>query len=241
MKTHAFIFARGGSKGVPGKNIRPLAGKPLLLHSLDIARQLNEIDRVFVSTEAAEIAAIAQTAGATLIPRPAELAQDDSPEWLAWRHAIDWVRREVGPFERFLSLPATAPLRLADDVRHCLSALDADTDMVVTMTPSQRSPWFNMVSADAQGRLQRLMQGRDPYSRRQDAPQAYDLTTLAYVARPDFILSHDNLWQGRVRGVIIPQARAIDIDTAFDFKIADWLLRERQASTDSGAQAEPPC
>jgi N-acylneuraminate cytidylyltransferase len=160
--------------------------------------------------------------------RPAELAQDDSPEWLAWRHAVHWVREKDGDFDRFISLPATAPLRLAEDVIRCLAALDEHTDAVVTMTPAQRSPWFNMVKASDAGYVSVLVDGDGKVVRRQDAPQAYDLTTLAYAMRPDFIMNHDNIWQGRVRGVLVPQDRAIDIDTELDLKIARFLMEERE-------------
>lgn len=227
MKTFAFVFARGGSKGVPGKNIRQLVDKPLLGHALSISSQALEIERSFVSTDSAEIASVAESYGATVIERPAELAQDKSPEWLAWRHAIKWVRERVGDFDRFISLPATAPLRLVEDVRTCLEALDAQTDAVLTMMHAQRSPWFNMVKVDDSGCLSILVKGEQNIIRRQDAPQAYDLTTLAYVLRPDFIMNHDNVWQGRVRGVLIPQERAIDIDTEYDFKIAEFLMTDR--------------
>jgi N-acylneuraminate cytidylyltransferase len=235
MKTFAFVFARGGSKGVPGKNIRQLADKPLLGHALSIADQIPEIARTFVSTDAPEIASVAEGFGATVIRRPAELAQDNSPEWLAWRHAVEWVRETVGDFDRFVSLPATAPLRLVEDVIQCLTALDEHTDAVVTMTPAQRSPWFNMVKPNDNGYLTVLLDGGDRIIRRQDAPQAFDLTTLAYVTRPDFIMNQDNLWEGRVRGVLIPQERAIDIDTDCDFKVAEFQMQERIKSEAAGA------
>lgn len=227
MKTFAFVFARGGSKGVARKNIRQLVDKPLLGHALSIASQTLEIERSFVSTDSAAIAVVAESYGATVIERPAELAQDNSPEWLAWCHAIEWVRAQVGDFDRFISLPATAPMRLIEDVRACLDALDEQTDAVVTMTPAQRSPWFNMVEADSNGRLSILLEGDSEIIRRQDAPQVYDLTTLAYVMRPDFIINHYHIWQGRVRGVVIPQERALDIDTEFDFKLAEYLMYDR--------------
>ena len=234
MKTFAFVFARGGSKGVPGKNIRQLLDKPLIGHTLHTASQTPEIERSFVSTDSAEIAGVATSYGATVIERPVELAQDSSPEWLAWRHAIRWVRASVGDFDRFVSLPATSPMRLVEDVSTCLHALDDQTDAVVTITPAQRSPWFNMVKADDSGFLSILVEGDQKIVRRQDAPQAYDLTTLAYVTRPDFITNHDNIWQGRVRGVFVPQERAIDIDTEYDFKIAEFLMTDRITTGNSG-------
>ena len=212
---------------MPGKNIRQLVDKPLIGHALSIASQTVEIGRSFVSTDSAEIASVADSYGATVIERPVALAQDNSPEWLAWRHAIEWVRECVGNFDRFISLPATAPMRLVKDVRTCLDALDDQTDAVVTMTPAQRSPWFNMVKSDDSRCLSILVEGGQKIIRRQDAPQAYDLSTLAYVMRPDFIMNHDNIWQGRVRGVLIPQDRAIDIDTEYDFKIAEFLMTDR--------------
>ena len=227
MRTFGFVFARGGSKGVTGKNIRDLAGKPLLAHALHVASQVAEIERVFVSTDSSEIAAVAGRFGATVILRPTELAQDDTPEWLAWKHAINWVRTEVGNFQRFVSLPTTAPLRISEDVIKCLNALDMDTDVVLTMTPAQRSPWFNMVKLNENGELSRLI-GDHKISRRQDAPVGYDLTTVAYVVRPNFIMENNRIWDGKVRGVVVPQERAIDIDTEVDFMIADFLMRNRQ-------------
>ena len=227
MKTYGFVFARGGSKGVPGKNIRPMAGKPLLLHALDVARAVPAISRCFISTDDTNIAEVAKKGGATVIDRPASLALDNSPEWLAWQHAIHWVQEQVGSFERFVSLPATAPLRSPPDVEACLQTLDDQTDVVITVTESHRSPWFNMVRLEANGELGLLVQDGNSYVRRQDAPRGYDMTTLAYVSRPAFILTHQRIWDGRVRGVIIPAERAIDIDTPLDFKIADFLLRER--------------
>ena len=228
MKTYAFIFARGGSKGVPGKNIRDLAGKPLLVHALEVSSQLENIEKVFVSTDSREIATVAKNFGATVIHRPKRLAQDDSPEWLAWQHAVVWAKSEFGDFERFVSLPATAPLRIAEDITRCFDALDVNTDVVVTMTPAQRSPWFNMVKVGENGELERLV-GDYKICRRQDAPVGYDLTTVAYVLRPDFILERDRIWDGRVRGVLVPPERAIDIDNELDFIIADFLMRNRQA------------
>ena len=91
MINYAFIFARGGSKGLSRKNILPLAGKPLLQYSIDTALASSYINKVFVSTDDAAIANVAKEGGAIVIERPSELATDDSPEWLSWRHAIDWV------------------------------------------------------------------------------------------------------------------------------------------------------
>jgi N-acylneuraminate cytidylyltransferase len=226
VKTHAFVFARGGSKGVPGKNIRQLADKPLLGHAIAIANELQEIDRCFVSTDSEEIAAVAEDFDAIVINRPRVLAQDTSPEWLAWRHAINWVFDNYGKFERFVSLPATAPLRMPEDVQRCMRELTDGVNAVLTMTQAQRSPWFNMVKVIDNGYLNILLDSDEQIARRQDAPQAYDLTTVAYVLCPEFVMENESLWKGRVKGVEVPQERALDIDTEFDFKIAEYLLSE---------------
>ena len=120
MRTFAFVFARGGSKGIPRKNLQLLDGNPLLAWSIEMGQSLSEVEQVFVSTEDAEIAEVASTFGAEVIQRPDHLAQDTSPEWLAWQHAIEWVQERLGTFDRFLSLPTTAPLRSLQDVQSCL-------------------------------------------------------------------------------------------------------------------------
>lgn len=223
QRTFAFTFARGGSKGLPGKNIKELGGIPLLAHGIRLANAMDRVERVFVSTDDAQIAAVAAQYGAEVIDRPAALATDTASEWMAWRHAIEHVRTRGLDFDTFLSLPATSPLRNAQDIDNCLDALDADTDVVITVTPAARSPYFNMVSTDAAG-LAHVVLGTAEFKRRQDVPPVYDITTVAYVARPDFILSQERLFAGRVRPVVVPKERAVDIDDEYDFKLAQVLL-----------------
>ncbi|MBM3117394.1 cytidylyltransferase domain-containing protein [Jeongeupia naejangsanensis] len=224
-RTFAFIFARGGSKGLPGKNIRELGGIPLLAYGIRLAQRMDRVERVFVSTDDAEIAAVARRFGAEVIDRPAELASDTASEWHAWQHAIKQLRDERGlDFDVFLSLPATSPLRNEGDVLCCLDALDESADVVITVSPSARSPYFNMVSTDESG-YAKIVLGDAHFKRRQDVPEVYDITTVAYVSRPDFILNSERIFAGRVRTVVVPKERAVDIDDEFDFKIAEALLQ----------------
>lgn len=229
MRTFAFVFARGGSKGIPRKNLQLLDGKPLLAWSIEMGQILSEIKQVFVSTEDAEIADVANALGAEVINRPGHIARDTSPEWLAWQHAIEWVQERLGTFDRFLSLPTTAPLRSPVDVQSCLDLLDENTDVVITMTPTSRSPWFNMVSESTNGELKLLVDGN--YIRRQDAPVGYDVSTVAYVLRPNFAMDHQRLWDGRVKGVVVPNERALDIDTPLDLEIARFLKAKDYSQT----------
>jgi len=226
MKVYAFIFARGGSKGLPGKNILKIQGIPLLGHSINVANSIKEIQGCFVSTDSTEIAEVARNYGATVINRPDNLSSDDSPEWLSWQHAVNWVRSNIGDFDKFINLPTTAPLRSSEDVKKCLNTLDDETDMVLTMSNSYRSPWFNMVYKDSNENLSLIIKKENDPIRRQDAPLSYDLTTVAYVTRPDFILSNSSIWDGKTKGVIIPPERAIDIDTKLDFRIARFLMED---------------
>lgn len=223
QRVFAFIFARGGSKGLPGKNIKELGGLPLLAHGIRLAQAMDRVERVFVSTDDAQIAAVAVQFGAEVIDRPQALATDTASEWMAWQHAINHVRAQGLDFDVFLSLPATSPLRNAQDVGNCLDALQTDVDVVITVTPSARSPYFNMVSTDEAG-FAHVVIGTEAFKRRQDVPPVYDITTVAYVARPEFILTHSGLFEGRVRTVVVPKERAVDIDDEYDFKVAQALL-----------------
>jgi len=233
-KIYSFIFARGGSKGLPNKNIRKLVNKSLLAHSISIAKSTSRVSKVFVSTESEKISKIAQECGANVIPRPSELAEDESPEWIAWQHAVEWVESKFGQFDTFLSLPCTSPLRIVEDVDKCLDALDNESDMIITMTEANRSPWFNMVSENTKKYVNVILNDSKQIYCRQKAPVVFDMTTVAYVSRPDFIINNNSIWDGRVRGVIIPKERSIDIDDAFDFKVANYLMQERISRENNG-------
>tara|TARA_B110000090_G_scaffold184582_1_gene212062 strand:- start:3271 stop:3975 length:705 start_codon:yes stop_codon:yes gene_type:complete len=226
MKAVAFIFARGGSKGLPGKNIRLLAGKPLIAWSIEHARAVQRIERVIVSTDSQEIANVARKYGAEVpFIRPAELSSDTSPEWLAWRHALSYMRQTEGSMpDVMISIPATAPLRLPLDIENCLDEYEkGNVDVVITVTDAQRSPYFNMVKENADGTVGLVIPPQTKVTRRQDAPTVYDIATVAYVASPDFVMANQSAFEGRVRSVHVPVERAIDIDTLMDFEIAEIL------------------
>lgn len=226
MAYTAFIFARGGSKGIKDKNIHPLAGKPLIAHSIASALASKSIDRIIVSTDDARIADVSRAYGADVLDRPAELAGDTTPELLAWRHAIDshpqlFTGAQAQPF---ISLPATSPLRSAQDVDAAVERfLGHPCDVLFGISPAHRNPYLNMVKVNAQGFIEILNPGSAAV-RRQDVPEVFDVTTCAYVADPAYIRSCGRLMQGRVGYVIIPPERALDIDTPFDLYLAELML-----------------
>lgn len=228
-QTVAFIFARGGSKGLPGKNLMELGGKPLIAHSIESGLSTPNIDRVIVSTDDDAIAQVAKNYGAEVpFLRPPELAQDDTPEWLAWRHAVNHVNTTSPdtPVGTFVSLPCTSPLRATEDILACLARFDrGDVDAVITIREAERSPYFNMVYVTEDNLAELVIQPEQTLFRRQDVPEVFDVTTVAYVCHPDFIMREDSLFNGKVGAVTIPRERAIDIDTQLDFDIADCLLK----------------
>ena len=232
MNITGFIFARGGSKGVPRKNVRSLCGKPLIAHAIDSALGSRYIERVVVSTDDPEIADVARRYGADVpFLRPAELATDTAAEWLSWRHAIQFVNSEAGrpPLDVFVSIPATAPLRIAADVDACINTyFETRADVTITVTEAHRSPWFNMVAMDEAQFARLVMSGTSrEVTRRQDAPPVYDITTVAYAANPEFVLKSTGLFAGRCSAAIVPLERSLDIDTEYDWQMAEFLMSRR--------------
>jgi len=225
----AFIFARGGSKGLPGKNIRNFCGKPLIAWSIEQALSVPEIDRVIVSTDSQEIALVAREFGADVpFIRPAKLAVDESAEWLSWQHALNYLKEIEGNFpDAMISIPTTAPLRLSSDISSCLEIYkESNYDSVVTVTESNRNPYFNMLKKTGTDFELVIQQDMNPV-RRQDALTVYDMTTICYVVNSQFIIESRNLFEGRIGAHVVPPERSIDIDTLLDFKIAEFIHKER--------------
>jgi len=230
MPTYACIFARSGSKGIVNKNTQQFCGKPLISWTIELALKVKQINEVFVSTDSEEIAEIARIAGATIpFIRPSELATDTSPEWHSWQHFIKFLADKDGRLpEVFLSLPATSPLRSTIDVENCLNEFKKGrADFVVGITPSERNPYFNMLKKGEDNQVDLVIQQGDKYSRRQDTPEVFDLTTVCYVGKPSTILTKNSIFEGKVAGVEIPRERAIDIDTELDFQIAEFLFKSK--------------
>ncbi|MDP2859014.1 MAG: acylneuraminate cytidylyltransferase family protein [Bacillota bacterium] len=227
MNVVALICARGGSKGIPGKNIRLLAGRPLLEWAVVQARSVPRVRRVVVSTDSREIAEMAVSFGADVpFLRPAELAEDNSPEWAVWQHALRALRDEEGAFpDALLVVPTTAPLRAVSDLERCLDEFGrGDADVVLTITHAHSNPYFNMVKVDEDGLLGRIFPLSEPVARRQDAPAVFDVTPVGYVARPEYVMSSSGIFEGRVRGVQVSAERALDIDTTLDLRVAELLM-----------------
>ncbi len=226
------VFARGGSKGVPQKNIRLLCGKPLIAYAVETARAVKGIRDVIVSTDDEKIAGVARQYGAHVpFMRPVELASDTASEILAWKHAVKEYARVTGEVvDVLVSVPATSPLREVMDVQHCLDRLlSTDADLVLCVSEPRRNPYFNMVRLDMDGNARIVMDGAG-VTRRQDAPLVFDVTTVAYAVRVPFLLSCARIWDGKVKVVEVPGERALDIDTPVDFEQAEFFMRRKGCS-----------
>ena len=212
---------------MPGKNLKILDGDPLIVRAIKQIKQIDRIDRILVSTDSRGIAEVAISAGAEVpFMRPSELAEDDSPEWEVWRHAVTHLKEVEGDYPDLLMVvPPTAPLRSKDDLESILDEYErGQADIVITVTDAHRSPYFNQVKIGDLGLASLAIHPKTSITRRQDTPEIFDVTTVAYVARPEFIMEKEGIFEGDVRTVFVPKERALDIDTDLDFRLAEFFL-----------------
>lgn len=220
----AIVPARGGSKGLPGKNIRPLLGKPLIGWSLDAARASRYITDVAVSSDDPEILSVAKALGAHMsLTRPPELARDESSSMdvvlqvLDVLPAYDWV----------VLLQPTSPLRTGADIDAALERCwTTGAPACVSVSPAAESPWW-MFGIDADGRLASFLPPEQRPTRRQDLPELYSLNGAVYAARVDWLRQSRSFLAEETVAVVMPTARAVDIDTLEDFQQAEYLLNQR--------------
>lgn len=226
MSTIATICARGGSVGVPRKNIKPLLGKPLIAYTIEQALAIGKIDQVFVSTDDEEIARVAEEYGARVpFLRPAELARGHAPKLPVIQHLVEHVEENVCPVDTIVDLDPTSPLRLLDDIRACMALLDDDTDMVITGYPSDKNPYFNMVEEKSDGNIGLVKSIPGGVVARQQAPTVWAMNASVYVWHRHTL--RDSLWHGRIRLHEMPRERSVDIDEPLDFRIVEILMKER--------------
>jgi CMP-N,N'-diacetyllegionaminic acid synthase len=223
------IPARGGSKGLPGKNIRLLAGVPLIGHSIRCARMCPRIARTIVSTDSGEIAAVARANGADVpFMRPVELAQDQTPMLPVLQHALREMERLDGMrYGSVLLLDPTSPGRIPSDVAECVRRLEGDpaADGVVGVSRPEFNPYWHCI-VEREGYMAPLIPGADRFDRRQDVPTVYRINASVYLWRRAFLLEVQGSWmKGRHLMHEIPEARAIHIDDLNEFERADLMIK----------------
>ena len=229
MRAIATICARGGSTGVPGKNIRPLLGKPLIVYTIEQAQACASIDAVYVSTDDPRIAEVAKSAGARVpFLRPSELATADAPKVPVIQHLVSEVEKAQIKVDTIVDLDPTSPLRDVADIDACIGLLDEATDVVITGYESEKNPYFNMVELDANGNAKLVKAPAAPIHGRQSAPKVFAMNASIYVWHRRTLSK--GLWEGRARLHIMPRERSVDIDTPLDFRLVEMLMREKHGA-----------
>ena len=222
------ITARGGSKGLPGKNIRDLAGKPLIAWTIETALAASRLSRVVVSTDAPDIAAVARRYGAEVpFLRPAEFAQDHTPHSETLLHTIDWFREHGDvEFEYVMTLQPTSPFRSVEDIDSVVElALSKSANAVVSVCESRQHPlWAKRIRDD--GVIEPYV-SYDGDLRRQLLPRAFANNGSVYLTRCDRLRETGKVVPPGTHAYIMPGERSLDIDTPWDFYLADLLLREQ--------------
>lgn len=232
----ALVPARGGSKSVPDKNLRPLDGRPLVGWPITVARATDAVDRVVVSTDDDRIADAAREFGAEVLDRPAALARDDSLVVDTVRHAVDELAARGETAQYATLLEPTSPLREPRDVRECLERLAAepDLDSVATFTEAEVNPHRTWRLGDGD-RPEPFVDGADPWRPRQALPEAYQLNGAVYAFDVDALPEEGvSLLFGEAGAVVMPPERSVDIDTEVDFALAEAMLEADRAGGEGG-------
>jgi CMP-N,N'-diacetyllegionaminic acid synthase len=231
MNIVCVIGARGGSKGLAGKNIRPLLGKPLIAWTIEQAIACREINHVVVSTDSEAIAEVARRYGADVpFMRPPELADDNASKWPVWQHALAACERHYGKkIDILVDLDCTSPLRDTEDIQRAIEQYRAsNVDAVISVCEARKNPYFNVLEIqDGSLRLSKTLPNL--VVRRQDAPKVFEQVASIYVFSPDYIRQGTSILSGRTEGYDIGQEKSLDIDSEFDFELVEYLFTKRHA------------
>jgi len=223
------ICARGGSKGVKNKNIRKINGKPLISYTIEQAKKSELFEYIVVSTDSDEIATIAQKFGAEVFfKRPAELANDSSGKLPAIRHALLESEEHYGKiFNSIIDLDATAPIRKTDDIVNAYNLfVNGDFENLITAVNARKSPYFNQIELDGDGKISLSKTPKKPILRRQDSPKIYDMNASIYIWKREALLNSNLIINDKTGMYIMDEKSTFDVDTEIDFKIVEMLIKE---------------
>ncbi len=224
------ICARGGSVGVPKKNIRVLCGKPLIVHTIEQALAVDGIGGVYVSTDDEAIAIVARGAGATVpFVRPAELATSTAAKMPVIEHMVTFLEQTGVEVSTIVDLDPTSPLRLVSDITACLALLDEHTDVVISGYESDKNPYFNMVEQKGSGYFGRVCLPTSEVVTRQSAPKVFAMNASIYAWHRATLSS--SLWDShKIKLHVMPRERSIDIDHEIDFELVALLMKKKGLS-----------
>ena len=225
MKPLVIIPARGGSKGLPGKNIKQLNDKPLIHYTIEAARAVFPDDLICVSTDDNNIKVCAEETG-LLVPfiRPADLASDTAGSQEVLLHAIDYYTKKGLDFDVVVLLQVTSPLRSAEHIKEAMHLYSADLDMVVSVKKTDANPYYALKEENEQGFLQPSKQGS--FTRRQDCPEVYELNGAIYFINRQSLQEKGLAGFGKIKKYLMDKKSSVDIDDIIDFQLAELLLKE---------------
>lgn len=234
MNITCVISARGGSKGLSGKNIRPLLGKPLLAWSIEQAHACPEISRIVVSTDCQAIANIALDYGAEVpFIRPPELSHDSAGKWGVWQHALqtcDAIYPQ--PIDIYVDLDCTSPLREPSDITNAINQFtNANVDVIFSVCQARKNPYFNLLEL-RNNRLRISKSLSQPVLCRQQAPIVYEHVASIYILSPHFLRTGTGLLSGIAQGYDIGQEKSLDVDSEYDFDLVEYLMKKREVAYD---------
>lgn len=225
--TLVIIPARGGSKGIPHKNIKPLNGKPLIYYTIDVARSLVDDDNICVSTDDPDIISCVKEYGLKVpFVRPAALATDKAGTYEVLLHALNYYENQGKSFDKVLLLQNTSPFRTAEHVKGALELYTPDIDMVVSVKEVSSNPYYNCFEEDVDGYLH-ISKGEGQLTRRQDAPKAYEYNGAIYVINPKSLKTMTlGKFTKRIK-YLMDDLHSVDLDNMIDWKLAEVLLEEK--------------
>lgn len=225
------ICARGGSKGVKNKNIKELNGKPLIAYTIEQAKASNLFEHIVISTDSDDIANVAKQYGAEVFfKRNAEMASDTAGKLDVIRDAFKRSEEYYNKtFDYLIDLDVTSPLRSVEDIINSFNQFKKNNnDNLITAMPSRRSPYFNLVEQDKDGRVYLSKKINNLIVRRQDAPKSYDMNASIYIWKRNVILNEKSIFLEKTGLYVMPEERSIDIDTKLDFQFVEFLMRENK-------------
>ena len=227
MKTLVIIPARGGSRGIPGKNIKPLNGKPLICYAIDAARNVVADEDICITTDDDSIIKVVEEYGIKVpFKRPGYLATDKSGSYEVLLHALDFYEAKGNSYDAIVLLQPTSPFRNGKHVVEAMSLYSQDVDMVVSVKPSDANPYYDCYEDDENGFLA-ISKGDESYTRRQDCPPVYEYNGAIYVINP-ISLKKANLseFTKKVK-YVMDSVHSVDLDTLLDWIIAETIINNK--------------
>lgn len=226
MKYLVVIPARGGSKGIPHKNIKPLGGKPLIYYSIDVARQFTSDENICVTTDDAEIISVVEQHGLKVpFVRPAKLATDTCGSSEVIQHAYQFFADKGIQYDAIVLLQPTSPFRKVEFIKEAVALYDESIDMVTSVRPAACNPYYDGFEEDAEGLLQ-ISKGDGTIARRQEAPKVWQQNGSIYVINPESLLEKGMGGFTKIKKYAMSEAYSVDLDTMLDWKMAELIIKE---------------